>query len=59
MRTLDIFEEQVKKDPSQILALIRQHGAKPSNPPEFKFALFQGGFGVVEKTSGAGIGLGA
>jgi hypothetical protein len=58
MRTLDNFEEQVKKDPSQILALIRQHGAKPSNPPEFKFALFQDGFGVIEKMSGAGIGLG-
>lgn len=56
MRTLDDFEEQVKKDPSQILALIRQHGATPRNPPEFKFALFQGGFGVVEKTSGAASG---
>jgi hypothetical protein len=59
MRTLRDFEDEVEKDPSRILALIQQHGGKPGDQPEFKFAFFQKGFGVVEKTSGAVIGLGA
>jgi hypothetical protein len=59
MRTLRNFEDEVEKDPSRILGLIQQHGGKPGNQPEFKFAFFPNGFGVVEKTSGAGIGLGA
>ncbi len=59
MRTLKQFEEQVNRDPLQIVALIRKHGGHPSDVPEFEFSLFPGGFGVVEKTSGAGIGLGA
>jgi len=59
MRTLKQFEKQVNNDPSPIIALIREHGGHPSDVPEFEFSLFPGGFGVVEKTSGTAIGLGA
>jgi hypothetical protein len=59
MRTLKQFEEDVQKDPSQIVALIRQHGGKPDENPTFKFSLFAEGFGVVEATSGMPIGLSA
>jgi hypothetical protein len=57
IRTLKKFEEHVLADPSPIIAFIRQCGGKPSDPPEFEFALFQNGFGVIEKTSGCPIGL--
>ena len=59
MRALRHFEEQVQKDPSQIVDIIRQHGAHPSDTPEFKFAMFENGFGVIETQSGAGINLSA
>jgi hypothetical protein len=52
IRELRKFEEHVLADSSQILAFIRKHGAKPANPPEFEFALFQNGFGVIERSSG-------
>jgi hypothetical protein len=57
MRTLKRFEDQVKADPNRIVALIRQHGCRPSDTPDFEFAIFQSGFGVIETTSGAAIGL--
>jgi hypothetical protein len=59
IRTLKRFEEELKNDPSRIIALIRQHGGEPGDVPEFEFSFFPGGFGVVEKTSDTTIGLGA
>ncbi len=57
MRALKKFEEHVLADPSSIIAFIHRYGGKPSTPLEFEFALFQNGFGVIEKTSGCSIGL--
>jgi hypothetical protein len=57
MRALRKFEEHVLADPSPVIAFIREHGASPSDPPEFEFALFENGFGVIEKTSGFPIRL--
>lgn len=57
MRALKKFEEHARVDPSSIVAFIQQYGGKPSDPMEFEFALFQNGFGVIEKTSGCPIGL--
>jgi hypothetical protein len=57
LRTLNNFEEQVKKDPSVITGLIRKHGGQPSERPEFEFAVLPTGFGVIEKQSRAFINL--
>lgn len=58
MRTLNKFEEDVRRDPSQIIELIRQHGGEPREKPVFKFAMFESGYGVIEIQSRALIKLG-
>lgn len=57
MRALRDFEEYVRKDPSQIIAFVRRHGGNPSETPEFKFSIFDNGFGVIETQSGMPINL--
>jgi hypothetical protein len=57
MRALKKFEERMLADSSEVVALIRRHGGVPGDPPEFEFAIFQNGFGVIEKASGIPIGL--
>jgi hypothetical protein len=58
MRTLALFEEQIRADPTPIIKTIRHHGGHPTDAPEFEFSFFQHGFGVIETTSGVPIGLG-
>jgi hypothetical protein len=55
---LALFEEQVRADPAPLIETIRRHGGHPTGAPEFEFSFFQEGFGVIETTSGAPIGLG-
>jgi hypothetical protein len=57
IRTLKKFEEQVREDPSRIIAFVREHGGNPHESPEFKFAIFDNGFGVIEAQSGVPINL--
>jgi hypothetical protein len=57
MRTLKKFGEQVRDDPSRIIAFVRKHGGNPNESPEFKFAIFRNGFGVIETQSGVPINL--
>jgi hypothetical protein len=57
MRTLALFEEQIRADPTPIIEAIRHHGGRPTDAPKFEFSFFQDGFGVIETTSGVAIGL--
>lgn len=57
MRILEHFEEDVRQDPLRIIDFIRQHGGNPSEMPEFDFAMFGSGFGVIERQSGMPIRL--
>ena len=57
LHTLNNFEQHVQKDPSVIIGLIRKHGGQPGEKPEFEFAIFPSGFGVIEKQSRAFINL--
>jgi hypothetical protein len=57
MRTLALFEERIRADPTPIIETIRHHGGRPTDAPEFEFSFFQDGFGVIETTSGVAIGL--
>jgi hypothetical protein len=57
MRTLKKFEEQVRENPSRIIAFIREHGGDIHEAPEFKFAIFANGFGVIETQSGVPVNL--
>lgn len=59
MRTLALFEEQIRAGSTPIIETIRQHGGHPTNAPEFEFTFFQEGFGVIETTRGVSIGLGS
>jgi hypothetical protein len=57
MRTLQNFDAQMQKDPSDIINLIKEHGGQPSEKPEFEFAMLPSGFGVIEKQSRAFLNL--
>lgn len=55
IRSLRHFENEVEKNPSPIIDLIRQNGGNPSEKTKFKFTIFDNGFGVIEIQSGAAI----
>lgn len=59
MRTLTLFEEQIRADPTPIIETMRHYGGHPTDAPEFEFSFFQEGFGVIETRSGVAIGLGS
>jgi hypothetical protein len=57
LRTLKQFDEQVQANPEEIIKLLGQHGVELQKKPNFEFAFFQDGFGVVETSTNTAIGL--
>jgi hypothetical protein len=59
LKMLRQFKESVERDPSKLIAFIRECGGNPPDILEFEFSFFQNGYGVVEKSSGVPILLSA
>lgn len=57
LRTLKLFEDQVRGNSAEIIELMRRHGVELKGKPNFEFAFFRDGFGVIETTTDVAIGL--